>query len=179
MVGASRLSSHERRLRLYNWFVFFLSFDSPLQFNPFRDKSRHYDVLEAYGILQKFKVIKEEYEFSEEILSSHGVYSVCARDELRAVVYQLRAKREMRLAFYSCGGYIFTIGWAFGHLFIMDTNAIFHELGGNGNGLVKVFLRDDRQLAAEDLCAWLWKRLSQSGLKSCAQQSVAEMMKYR
>ena len=65
-------------------------------------------------------MIKEEYEFSEEILSSHGVYSVCARDELRAVVYQLTAKREMRLAFYSCGGYggyggycTFTIGWAF------------------------------------------------------------------
>lgn len=89
------------------------------------------------------------------------------------------AKREMRLAFYSCGGYIFTIGWAFGYLFIMDTHAIFHELGGNGNGLVKVFLQDDRQLAAEDLCAWVWKRLSQSGVKSCAQQSVAEMTKSR
>ena len=124
-------------------------------------------------------MIKEEYEFSEEILSSHGVYSVCARDELRVVVYQLTAKREMRLAFYSCGGYIFTIGWVFGYLFIMDTHAIFHELGGNGNGLVKVFLQDDSQLAAEDLCAWVWKRLSQSGVKSCAQQSVAEMTKSR
>ena len=110
--------------------------DFPLQFNPFRDKSRHYDVSEAYGILQKCKVIKEEYEFREEILSSHGVYSACARDELRAVVYQLTAKREMRLVFYSCGGYIFTIGWAFGYLFIMDTHAIFQEFGGNGNGLV-------------------------------------------
>ena len=54
----------------------------------------------------------------------------------------------MRLAFYSCGGNISLIGWAFGYLFIMDTHAIFHELGGNGNGLVKVFLQDDRQLAS-------------------------------
>ena len=34
-------------------------------------------------------MLKEEYEFSEEILSSHGVFSACARDELKAVVYQL------------------------------------------------------------------------------------------
>ena len=66
-------------------------------------------------------MIKEECEFSEEILSSHGVYSACARDELKTVVYQLTEKRETRLAFYSCGGYIFTIGWPFGYLFSMDT----------------------------------------------------------
>lgn len=34
----------------------------------------------------------------------------------------------------------------------MDTHAIFQELSGKGNGLVKIFLQDDRQLAAEDLC---------------------------
>ena len=33
----------------------------------------------------------------------------------------------------------------------MDTHAIFQELSGKGNGLVKIFLQDDRQLAAEDL----------------------------
>ena len=126
-------------------------------------------------------MIKEEYEFSEEILSSHRVYTACARDELKAVLYQRTARRETGLAFYSCGGggYIFTIGWAFGYLFIMDTHAIFQELGGNGNGLVKVFLQDHRQLAAEDLCAWVWKRPSQCGVKSCAQQSVAKMTKSR
>ena len=34
----------------------------------------------------------------------------------------------------------------------METHAIFQELSGKGNGLVKIFLQDDRQLAAEDLC---------------------------
>ena len=83
----------------------------------------------------------------------------------------------MRLAFYSCRGYIFTIGWVFGNLFIMDTHAISTELGGNGKELVKVFLQEHRQLAAESLCAWVWKRLSLSGGKSCAQQTLAEMTK--
>ena len=53
----------------------------------------------------------------------------------------------------------------------MDTHAICQELGGNGKGLVKVFLHENKQVAVENLCAWVWKRLSQSGVKSCAQQS--------
>lgn len=69
----------------------------------------------------------------------------------KVVLYQLAAKRGIRLAFYSCWGYIFTIGWEFEYLLIMDTHAIFQELSGKGNGLVKIFLQDDRQLAAEDL----------------------------
>lgn len=152
---------------------------SPLQFNPIREKSRHYDVSEAYALLQEFKVVEEEYEFSEEIISSHGAYSACAREELIAAVCQLTTEREKRVAFYSCGGYIFTIGWTLQHLFIMDTHAINQELGGNGNGLVKVFSHENKRLAAENLCAWVWKRLSQSGVKSCAQQSLAEMRKSR
>ena len=152
---------------------------SPLQFNPIREISRHYDVSEAYALLQEFKVVDEEYEFSEEIISSHGAYSAWAREELIAAVCQLTTEREMRVAFYSCGGYIFTIGWAFQHLFIMDTHSINQELGGNGKGLVKVFAHENKQLAAESLCAWVWKRLSKSGVKSCAQQSLAEMRKSR
>ena len=51
----------------------------------------------------------------------------------------------MKLAFYSCRGYIFTIGWVFGNLFIIDTHAISTELGGNGKELVKVFLKEHRE----------------------------------
>lgn len=104
------------------------------------------DVSEACGLLQECKVIKEEYEFREE------KSSFCTN---------LQQKRGIRLAFYSCRGYIFTIGWEFEYLLIMDTHAIFQELSGKGNGLVKIFLQDDRQLAAEDLCVcvcvWVWK----------------------
>ena len=143
---------------------------SPLQFNPIRENSRHYDVSEAYALLQEFKVVEEEYDFSELIISSHAAYSACAREELIAAVCQLPTDREMRVAFYSCGGYIFTIGWALQHLFIMDTHAIKQELGVNGKGLVKVFSHENKRLAAENLCAWVWKRLSQSGVKSNSMQ---------
>ena len=125
--------------------------------------------------MRESTVVEEEYDFSEKILSN----SACAREELTAAVYQLTTETQMRLAFYSCGGYIFTIGWAFGNLFLMDTHAISTELGGNGKGLVKVFLQEHRQLAAESLCAWVWKRLSLSGVKRCAQQSLAQMTKSR
>lgn len=137
----------------------------PLRFNPIREQSQHYDVSEAYKLLRESKVVEEEYEFSEEILSNHGVYSACVREELTAAEYQLTTETQMRPAFYSCWGHIFTIGWAFGNLFITDTHAISTELGGNGKGLVKVFLQEHRQLAAESLCAWVWKRLRLSGVK--------------
>ena len=56
---------------------------SPL-FNStlFVKKSRHYDVSEAYALLQESKVVEEEYVFSKEIISSHVAYSACAREEL-------------------------------------------------------------------------------------------------
>ena len=127
--------------------------NSPLKFNFIREKGRHYDVSEAYTLLRKSKVVEEKYEFTEEIISRHGAYSACGREELMAAVYQLTAETKTRIAFYSCGGYIFTIGWAFGHLFIMDTHVMSEELGGNGKGLVKVFLHQNRQKAAENLCA--------------------------
>lgn len=67
---------------------------SPLQFNPIREISRHYDVLEAYTLLQELKVVGEDYEFSEEIISSHGVYSAGAREELIAAVSTNNRKRD-------------------------------------------------------------------------------------
>ena len=78
--------------------------NSPLRFNPIRKQSRHYNLSEAYKLLRESKVVEEEYEFSEEILANHGVYSACAREELTAAVYQLTTETQMRLAFYSCGG---------------------------------------------------------------------------
>lgn len=59
----------------------------PLRFNPIREQSQHYDVSEAYKLLRESKVVEEEYEFSEEILSNHGVYSACVREELTAAEY--------------------------------------------------------------------------------------------
>lgn len=54
------------------------------------------------------------------------------------------------------------MGWEFEYLLIMDTYAIFQELSGKGNGLVKIFLQDDRQLAAEDLCVFVGMEMTQS-----------------
>ena len=45
--------------------------NSPLQFNPIHEKSWHYDVSEAYALLEEFKVVEEEHEFNKAINSSH------------------------------------------------------------------------------------------------------------
>ncbi|KAK3728841.1 hypothetical protein QZH41_007645 [Actinostola sp. cb2023] len=50
-----------------------------------------------------------------------------------------------------------------GHYIIMDTHKMGEELGGHGNGLLKVFpFGDDPR----DVCEWIWKRLKLIGVKA-------------
>ena len=49
-----------------------------------------------------------------------------------------------------------------GKLFLVDTHPVNRDLGGNGNGLLKVFQNDSPKACAA-LCAWIWKRLRAGG----------------
>ena len=49
-----------------------------------------------------------------------------------------------------------------GKLFLVDTHPVNWDLGGNGNGLLKVFQNDSPKVCAA-LCAWIWKRLRAGG----------------
>ena len=50
--------------------------------------------------------------------------------------------------------------------FIIDTHVISSELGGNGNGILKVF----KQSSA--VARWIWKRISNSGVKPSEIQEI-------
>lgn len=143
----------------------------PSRFNPFREIKRLYDVSEAYTILRKAKIVSREFEFHEELITSHGVFSRDGREALlKATCALSTASPETNVAIYSCGRYIFVIGCHSNQYFLVETHPISEELGGVGNGLIKVYPAQDLN-SARHLCSWIWKRLLLSGVQENSLQS--------
>lgn len=72
---------------------------------------------------------------------------------------------------YTCVVYIFLVGCYCEHLFLVDTHPIGADLGGNGNGTLKVHLANESG-SLYQLCVWIWKRLQISGVKAESMQSL-------
>ena len=142
----------------------------PNRFNCYRDINRMYDVHEAYTILRKANIVKGSYDLFEEIIASSRVFTKKGRGSLCEALGKLAESSAAKVAIYTCGIYIFVIGCRSGRLFTVDTHAITPDLGGNGEGLLKVFSGKDLP-SQKDVSAWVWKRLAQSGVKSNAMQS--------
>ena len=77
------------------------------------------------------------------------------------------------MALYTCGGYIVLVGCRSGELFVIDTHPTPVELGGDGNGLIKVFGPCADGNSAGGLCTWLWRRLNMSGVDEDQTQSFS------
>lgn len=140
-------------------------------FDRYRDINQMYDVDEAKTILRKANMVKESYELFEAIIGSFSVFTKKGRGSLCKAVGKVTESSAANLAIYTCEIYIFVIGCRSERLFIVDTHPILAELGGNGDGgLLKVFSGKDLP-EQRDVCAWVWKRLAESGVKSNATQS--------
>lgn len=112
---------------------------APRQFNPLRDRSKKYDVLEAYSILTEGGLVQSTYEYTEEILVAQRVYSPEGRHAFLNGVKRLSTINEMpQVGIYTCGGYTVIVGYKEGRYFLIDTHSISEDLGGNGNGILKV-----------------------------------------
>ena len=103
---------------------------SPGCFNHLRDLSKFYDALGAKQLLRKGRLIRN-YTLTEEMVENHGVYSLQGRRSLMDAVVKLqRNDGELRLALYTCGGYIVVVGFRSGEYFIIYTHPTPAELGG-------------------------------------------------
>ena len=91
-----------------------------------------------------------------------------------AVTSLQRGDGRPRRALYTCGGYIVLVGCRAGEFFVIDTHPISPELGGDGNGAIKVLPCGDRN-SVKGLCTWWWKRLQVSGVDKAKKQSFAIM----
>lgn len=145
---------------------------SPCRFNPLRNIQQMYDVEEACVILRNAKIVTRKFELREELLTPHEVFTKKGRDALMQGVQALyTGDNETRIGIYTCGGYIFVIGCQSNQMFLVDTHPISEQLGGDGNGLLKVHLANDPTTPVQ-LCAWIWKRLHHSGVSDKALQSL-------
>ena len=112
-----------------------------------------------------------EFEFTEELVSSHYDFTKKGCATLpRAVSRICASSKPNNATIYSCGGYVSFIGYKSNQLFLVDTHPISMQLGGMGNGLVKVHPVQDSELSNQ-FCAWIWKGLPLSGVPETAQQS--------
>ena len=146
----------------------------PRVFNPFRNIAEMYDVAEGYGILRQTELVTAEYEFHEQLVAPHPAFSKSGRSALLQALAKLPATAEKNgasAAIYTCGGYIFTVGHLHDHFFLVDSHSIGADLGGNGNGILKVYPSTD-SAALFQLCAWIWKRLQHSGVQAEEMQSL-------
>ena len=144
---------------------------TPIKFNNLRDKAKHYDPLEAYNILSKGGIIQSKYEFGEILLGADPALSQNGKQKLEKSLAEMIVEKsepgKVKVAMYTCGGYIFLIGCtASKQLFMLDTHRISQELGGKGGGMLVVTASAAVQLQVDSLCSWIAKRLEHSGIRS-------------
>lgn len=148
--------------------------DSPRSFNHLRDVSQFYDALEGYQLMRNGGLLNC-YTLTEEIMGQQRVYSQEGRCALIDAVTSLqRGDGKLRIALYTCGGYIVLVGCRSGEFFVIDTHPIPVEQGGNGDGVIKVLSCGDRN-SVKGVCTWLWKRLQASGVDKDQTQSFSIM----
>ena len=129
-----------------------------------------YDVVEGYTILKQAELVTTEYNLHEQLLALHPAFTKNGRNALLQALTKLaRENAPVSVAIYTCGGYIFLVGCLSDNVFLVDS--IGAELGGNGNGILKVYPSND-SAALYQLCTWIWKRLQRSGVQAKAMQSL-------
>ncbi len=62
---------------------------SQISFNPLRDITQHYDVMEAANILKIAGLVHPKLEFEEKILTTYGAFSKEGKNDLSNVIRKL------------------------------------------------------------------------------------------
>lgn len=120
--------------------------DLPTEINKARTMDL-YPIDEAFKILRQIGAISCDFEFVE-ILHGHHVFSQEARECLQKAISEMSSKAQFSTAMFCCKPYIFLTGVTGGKLFLVDTHPVNRDLGGNGNGLLKVFQNDSPKVCA-------------------------------
>ena len=143
----------------------------PKKINSHRNVEEHYDVIGAYSILKQAKCEIDNYEFSEEFVDPHYVFSQKGMSALKSAVLSM-TRKKLAVAIYTCEPIIFLIGFTGGHIFLLDTHPVSESVGGRRKGMLKLFPATN-EASVEEVCLWLWRRLHSSGVKNDSYQSFS------
>ena len=126
---------------------------------------------EGYEILRRANLLTAEYELREELVTPHLVFAKDGRAALMQAITKLVNTDDLvRVATYTCGGYVFLIGCRADCVFLVDTHSIGPEIGGCGNAILKAYPANDPATTYQ-LSTWIWQRLHHSGDNVKAMQS--------
>jgi len=135
--------------------------EEPTKVNQYRDKSQCYDVFEAYKILKGIRFYSDQPDYDiTETMGVNKVFSLEGKKDLYVQLDKLPRMIDPAYGIFTCGNYSFFLGHNDFLFFIYDTHCITESLGGNGNGIIKLFK------CTKSACAWIWKRLDLSGVKN-------------
>ena len=150
--------------------------DLPIYFNPYRNAERLYDVQEAYTILRQANVIGNDYQLSEEILTSACLYSESGRRMFIDAMENLQdevqtSHRKASVAVYTFDQYVLLIGCAENKFFLVDSHPVVEDDHGNHTGVV--LFTDGHSTQSFLIYDWLVKRFKDSGVSTESMQSFA------
>ena len=131
----------------------------PAEINRHRNKEVYYDVSTAYDTMVRRKLITEceliDRSTGQEVFSEDGRAELIKSIELMEDV-----------AVVTVPPYTFVVGRNECQFFVIDTHVISEALGGNGNGILKLFEN------ISSITKWIWQRLAAVGVKSSLQQII-------
>jgi hypothetical protein len=151
--------------------------DYPRYFNQYRNTEQLYDAQEAYTILRQAGVINNEYELTEEVLTSHCAYSEDGRTIFLSAMDKLHREiqsneKNVSIAVYTFGKYVILIGCANGRFFLVDSHPVVEDAHGNKTG-VALFTDGHPIMQSSFLYEWLIRRFRKSGVAKESMQSFA------
>ena len=124
----------------------------PSKLDGLRDIDERYTVEDAHDILHAGKLLSpcELTKLSRD----HAVFSEEGKAELSGMI-----EVDGNVCIVTVPDFTFVVANLSPKILVIDTHVIPESLGGNGNGVIKVFD------SSKSGCRWIWKRLHSSGVK--------------
>ena len=113
--------------------------EDSVQVNHFREKNIMYDVLEAHRIMKEHLIINEEYEMTETFTTDSDILQPNGLSDFASIISSLSDPELPLYTIYTCRLYILLILIIHGKLVLIDTHPISKDIGGSGQGVLKVY----------------------------------------
>ena len=118
------------------------------------------------SILQDGGIIHSAYEWKEhEMVKQHGVFTDDGKNAFQEAVSELKERKSLSIAIYSCKGYIFAIVYKCNNCFVFDTYDIIGE--NKRDGWLRVYPSIE-----PSTCTSIWEILEQGQITKEEKQSL-------
>ena len=150
----------------------------PVDFNPYCDVSKYFDIYKTYTILNDNKLLEHHFNISERLVDNLHWYSsdvqLKMHTELAGLQSKAASENQSKFTFFQAHVYIFAIGvFPTGGITVLETHPISLDLNGDGNGIII------KSRSPPKIWQWIVKRLHHSGVgDTCTPYLVETELRY-